>query len=117
MLRSVIAVVAGYLVFAFSAALLFGLSGVDPHAVPSLTFGIGSVVFGMVFAALGGWVAARLAPSNPAAHVRGVALVLATIALVSMVAGWGDGSPWSQLAALLLMAPSTLLGLRLPRSQ
>jgi hypothetical protein len=35
-LRNIFAVICGYAVFAVSAVLLFQLSGIDPHADPSV---------------------------------------------------------------------------------
>ena len=112
-LRSLAAVLGGYLIFAFSAVALFQLSGRDPHAPQPLWFAVASVAYGMAFAALGGFVAARLAPARARLHAAGVALVLALGATVSLVASPGGGATWSQWAALALMAPSAYFGGRL----
>jgi RsiW-degrading membrane proteinase PrsW (M82 family) len=109
-LRTVAAVVGGYLIFALSAVALFQLSGRDPHAPQPLWFVAASVAYGMVFAALGGFAAARVAPSRPLLHAGGVAVALALGAGVSLVAGPGGGATWSQWAALALMAPSAYVG-------
>jgi hypothetical protein len=44
MVRSVLAVIAGYVVFALSAILLFRLSGRDPHAPAEIGFVLVTVV-------------------------------------------------------------------------
>jgi hypothetical protein len=49
-MRSVIAVIAGYLVFGGSAGLLFGLSGRDPKVWPGIGFAAFSTLYGMAFA-------------------------------------------------------------------
>ncbi len=109
-LRSLTAVVGGYLIFALSAVALFQLSGRDPHAPQPLWFEAAAVLYGMAFAALGGFVAARVAPTRALLHAGGVAAILALGASVSLVASPGAGATWSQWAALALMVPSAWLG-------
>jgi peptidoglycan/LPS O-acetylase OafA/YrhL len=109
-MRVIMAVVSGYLTFAISAALLFQFTGQDPHATPGLAFGIGSVVWGMLFAALGGYMAARLVQPGSMAPSAWVGCLIAIGALASMYGQTRQGSLWSQLSALLLMAPSALVG-------
>lgn len=109
-LRTLAAVVGGYLIFALSAVALFQVSGRDPHAPQPLWFVVASVTYGMVFAALGGFVAARAAPTRSLLHAGSVAVVLALGASASLVASPGAGATWSQWAALTLMAPSAYLG-------
>ena len=109
-LRSIGAVAFGYLIFAISAFMLFQIAGRDPHATQPLGFTIFSIVYGMAFAALGGYVAARLAPSRPRAHAAAVAIVLAIGAIASLVASPGSHAQWSQWAAVVLMAPSAYFG-------
>jgi hypothetical protein len=112
-LRSLAAVVAGYLIFALSAAALFQVAGRDPHAPQPLWFVATAVAYGMLFAGLGGFVAARLAPIRPLLHSGGVAFVLALGAAGSLAASPGADATWSQWTALALMAPSAWLGGRL----
>jgi hypothetical protein len=108
MLRSILAVVAGYLLFALSAVALFVLSGVDPHHTAALGFMIGATLYGMLFAFLGGYVAAAIAPNQPRAHASMLAMVIAIGAVGSMVASRTLG--WSQLTALFLMVPAATRG-------
>jgi hypothetical protein len=108
-IRSVAAVVAGYVVFAASAALLFQLSGVDPHAPSSATFKIGSIIWGVVFALVAGWLTARVAARRPGTHAAILAALIAAGALISLLASSSEAT-WSQLAALLFMSPAAWLG-------
>jgi peptidoglycan/LPS O-acetylase OafA/YrhL len=71
---------------------------------------LGSIAFGMVFALLGGFVAAWLARRRPLAHGVAVAGVLALGAGISLLSTRGKGAVWSQVAALVLMAPCAVLG-------
>jgi len=90
--RSIVAVIAGYLIFGLSAAVLFGVTGVDPHAPASMTFMIASTIYGIVSAALGAFVATKIAPTNPHIHAFVVAGVIDLSAIVSLVAQLGEGS-------------------------
>ena len=110
MLRSIGAVAAGYVVFAGSAALLFQLSGQAPHAAASAAFKVGSIAWGCVFALVAGFVTAHIAGRRPSTHAAIVGALIATGALVSLALRASDGARWSQLAALILMAPCAWIG-------
>jgi len=110
MARSIIAVVVGYFIFALSAFAFFQITGQAPHQAAPVPIMLGSVALGMIFALLGGYVAARLAQRRPLAHGAAVALVLALGAAISLLSTLGKGAVWSQVAALLLMAPCAVLG-------
>ncbi len=116
-MKSILAVLAGYLVFGLSAVLLFQVAGVDARQVPSPGFLVGSTIYGVLFAFLAGYTAARIAGKNEIGHSIGVACILALIAVVSIVAQPGLESHWSQISALILMAPSAVLGGWLRRRQ
>jgi hypothetical protein len=109
-MRSVIAIVAGYLVFGASSAMLFGVSGQDPHLLPTPGFLLCSVVYGTAFAAAGGYLAARLAPRRPLLHAGVVAALLGVGALAAIVLERSAGSIWSQLLVLFVMTPAALGG-------
>jgi peptidoglycan/LPS O-acetylase OafA/YrhL len=109
MLRSVGAVAAGYLIFGASGFLLFQLSGQDPHQQAPLTFKIATIIWGCVFALVAGWLTARIAPRKPAMHAAVLAGLIALGAVVSLAARPSDAK-WSQLSALVVMAPCAWLG-------
>jgi hypothetical protein len=110
LLRSIGAVVAGYLLFAVSAFLFFQLTGQAPHAPAPPAIMAASIVEGVVAAFAGGFLAALLAGRRPFAHGVAVAALLAAGAIASLAATVGHGAIWSQLAALALMAPAAALG-------
>jgi hypothetical protein len=110
MFRSIGAVIAGYLLFAVSAFLFFRLSGQAPHAAAAPAVMAGSIGVGVVAAFAGGFAAARLAGRKPLAHGLAVAAVIALGASVSLAGTIGHGAIWSQVAALLLMAPAAAIG-------
>ena len=114
MLRALVAVVVGYLAFGVPAYALFRLSGHDPGGPAGPLFMAGSVLYGIVFAFLAGWMARVLAPASPRRlpwPVAVVAAIVALAAIASTVLGGRQGRAiWSPLATLLLMAPAVLLG-------
>jgi ABC-type transport system involved in multi-copper enzyme maturation permease subunit len=109
-MRSFLSIVAGYLVFSITAVLLFRISGVDPHHSPAIEFIIGSIVYGVFFAGLGGYVSATIAKRKELAHALVVAGIIAVIAIVSLILAPKEGILWSELATLLLMAPAAWIG-------
>ncbi len=56
MARSIAAVIAGYLLFAASAVILFQTAGVDPEATPAAAFFVFGTLYGALFGALGGFL-------------------------------------------------------------
>ncbi|HZL25830.1 MAG TPA: hypothetical protein VFC39_04795 [Acidobacteriaceae bacterium] len=112
-----LAVVVGYLIFALSAFAFFQITGQQPHQAAPMPIMLASITFGMVFALLGGYTAAWLARRRPLAHAIAVAALLALGATISLLSTLGKGAVWSQVAALVLMAPAAVFGgwLRLRR--
>ena len=110
MLRSIGAVAAGYLIFGASGFLLFQLSGQDPHQQAPLTFKIASIIWGCVFALVAGWLTARIAPNRPATHAGILAGLLAAVAVGLLFLRAPGQSQWTNLAALVVMAPCAWLG-------
>ena len=106
-MRIISGVILGYLVFGLSAFALFRITNHDPHAPASISFEISSIVYGILFALLAGYIASFIGgrPNLLAAWI--VAVVVALGAIASMIA---TGISWSPMAALLLMAPTVLIG-------
>lgn len=109
-LRSVAAVLVGYLVFAVCSFAAFRLSGQAPHAPAPLPVMLGVIASGVVFAMGGGYVTALLAGRRPLGHSIATAALIAAGAAVSLAATLGREPVWSQVAALTLMAPAVALG-------
>jgi hypothetical protein len=107
--RSAFAVAAGYIMFAIPTAALFGLTGHEPHAPASVGFMIGSTVFGMVLAAMAGYLVALISfPGKKAPVVLAVLMLLgALIAIPLLKAG---ESAWSSVAGAVFVAPAAILG-------
>jgi hypothetical protein len=110
MIRSVLGVVIGYVVFAAPAVVLFHVTGQPPHAEASVPFMVGATLYGMAFAALGGYLSAWIANRRLVAHASATAVVLALGAAVSLAATLGKGAIWSQVCAIAFMAPAAAAG-------
>lgn len=117
MLRSVLAVVIGYLLFGLSAVAFFRLTGHDPHAPASAAFMILSTLYGVFFAVLGGYLAALIASKFEIEHAFAVATLVAAIGAASYIAEAPGESKWTQLSAILIIAPAAILGGYLRRRQ
>ena len=92
-----------------SAVLLFQMSGRAPHQAQPVAFEIASIVWGCVFALVAGWLTARIAARKPAVHAGILAGVIALGALASLI-GDVSGAKWSQISALVIMAPCAWMG-------
>lgn len=124
MLRSVIAVVVGFLFIALCSvltgqlilALMPGAFDADGRTerVPVLLL---TLAYVGVFAVAGCYLTARLAPSRPLAH----ALVLGALGLVFNIMGsiamWHTAPAWYHLLGLSLVMPYAWLGGRLREAQ
>jgi hypothetical protein len=108
--RSAAAVIAGYLVFGAATGLLFAVVNQDPHSVASTGYMIGTTLYGALAAALGGFVTASIARSSRMGHAAVLAGIIAGGALVSILTRASDEAMWSQLAAIVVIAPSAILG-------
>jgi len=109
-MRSIVAVLAGYAVFAVSALLLFRFSGQDPHGDASATFKAMAILVGTAGAIIGGYVAGSLAKRSPVGHASALALLMAVIASWSLHASPVKAAIWTQVSALFFMAPAAILG-------
>ena len=63
----------------------------------------------MLFAGLGGYVAARFAGRSPLGHAAAVGVLIAAGAAIAMLNRRPGDSSWLPLMALVLMAPPALL--------
>ena len=117
MFRSVVGLIAGYLLFAGAAVALFAGTGRDAHSAAPLWFMVLSTLYGMAFAAAGGYLTALIARRAETVHGIVLAVVIAAGAVISVFTRTVGATVWSQLAALILMAPCAALGGQLRRRQ
>jgi hypothetical protein len=107
-LRNILAVISGYALFVISAVLLFQLSGIDPHADPSLHVIILTIGYGLLFSFIGGLVTQLISKSGKLIINYVLAGIIAGFAAFSLLKT--TGNHYSQLAAIFLFAPASILG-------
>jgi hypothetical protein len=118
-LKSVAAILAG--LFA-NAAVTIGTDMFMSNVGIFPPFGIGFYTTSLVllglsyrtlFAVLGGYISARVAPSNPMLHVKWLITVGAIIGILSAIGGWNGFPHWYLVAIVLCSIVATWIGGRL----
>jgi hypothetical protein len=110
LLRSALAIAAGDAIFGLTAVLLFRVAGRDPDAPAPLQFMVATVAVGVIAAAIGGWVTAAIASHHRREHAAVLGILIGLGALISLLLRPGAGAIWTQIAAVVLMAPAALIG-------
>lgn len=100
-------IVLGYLLFEGLWFGVFRVTNTDMHAPGSISFELGAVVFGLLFALAAGYFASFIGGRRNfvAAQVAG-----ALVALTAIVVMIRKGVAWPQLAALFFMTPAVIVG-------
>jgi len=106
--RNISAVICGYLIFAVSALMLFKFGGIDPHAESGVGVKASVVVFGIVFSFVGGYAAKLIAAVRSLSVNLILSLIMAGFAAFS--AFKSEGEHYTQIAAIFVFAPASLLG-------
>ncbi|MFN2400708.1 MAG: hypothetical protein ABR543_19045 [Gemmatimonadaceae bacterium] len=110
MIRSIAAIIAGYLVMAISIVGLFAAWFGPQAGVPARGFLIYSLVYGFFVAITGGYVTALVAGRAELKHAVGLAVLAAIAALISAVMYAGREPLWYQFANLVVVTDGALLG-------
>lgn len=111
LVRTIAGIIVGDVIFAGSGVLLFRFAGVDPHStVAHPTFVSFSILFGVIFAGLAGFVAGMIGQREDIICGILLAAIIAVGAITSLIIRPGAEAIWTQAAALVLMAPAALVG-------
>ncbi|HEY6350551.1 MAG TPA: hypothetical protein VI636_14180 [Candidatus Angelobacter sp.] len=110
MTKTVLGVLAGDVIFAGSAALLFYFTRTDPHAPASAGFIFFCALYGIVVAILAGFVAGTIGARPDLITGLLLAAIIAIPATITVITRPGEGAIWSQMFALILMSPAALFG-------
>ena len=108
MLKRILAVIIGYTIFVVTSLVLFKFSGQDPHGQATTSFQILTVVYGIAFSFLSGLVLQLIAKTNNLTLNYILAVIIAGFATFSLIKA--DGSNWTQLLAIFIFAPVSILG-------
>jgi hypothetical protein len=118
-LKSIGAVVAGFLTVAVLSTITDAIlenTGVFPSYVSQMENGspvwvlVAALVYRSIFAVLGGYVTARLAPGNPMKHVKVLAVLGAIGGITGVFAGWQYGNQWYPIALAVTAYPLVYWG-------
>jgi hypothetical protein len=115
--RSVLAIVAGFVVI---AVLALGTDMVLRAARPDIMDANGRVdsapwlvailTYVFVYAVFGCWLAARLAPNGPMRHAMILGLLGLAFNVMGTIANWNTAPAWFHVVALALVLPAAWLG-------
>ena len=108
MIRKILGVIVGYAIFVATSLALFKLSGQDPHAQATTNFQILTAVYGAVFSFLSGLVLQLIDKTKNLNLNYILAFIIAGFAIFSLLKS--DGSHWTQLLAIIIFAPVSILG-------
>ena len=108
MIKKILGVIIGYTIFVVTSLALFKFSGQNPHGEATTGFQILTIVYGIVFSFLSGLVLQLVAKPNNLALNYILAVIIAGFATFSLVKA--DGSNWTQLLAIFIFAPVSVLG-------
>lgn len=107
-IRKTLAVIVGYAIFVTSSLLLFKLSGQHPHGQTTISFQLITAIYGVVFSFLSGLVLQFIARTSNLNLNYVLAFITAGFATFSLIKA--EGSHWTQLMAILIFAPASVLG-------
>jgi hypothetical protein len=107
-IRKVFALILGYLIFAVSAFVYFRFTGQAPEAAPTAVFAVISLLYGLVFSFLGGFVSQVIAKASNLKLNFALAACIAGFAFFSLL--MTHGSHWTQIISIVLFAPMSIAG-------
>lgn len=119
--QSIGAVIAGYLVSAILTAFTIAALGAllpESYSAENIAWVLFNVIYGCVFAVIGGYVVARLAPARPFAHATVLGLLMAIFAVITGYAisaappspEYANQPGWYYPVLAITVLPSILLG-------
>lgn len=106
MVQNFLGVIVGYAIFAAISLVLFKLSGQNPHADPTVSFVIITIIYGAIFSFIAGFVAQLIARTKNLNVNYILAFILAGFAAFSFFKS--SGNHWTQLTAILVFAPVSI---------
>jgi ABC-type sugar transport system permease subunit len=108
MIRKILSIIIGYIIFVATALAFFKLTGRDAHADPSYKFMMATAVYGAVSSFIAGLVAQWIANTKNLGINYILALIIAGFATFSYFKS--DGNHYTQILAIFVFAPASILG-------
>lgn len=108
MIKQILGVIAGYAIFVISSVCLFRFSEVNPHADASKLFMVLTFVYGTVFSFISGLITQLIAKTKNLKVNYVLFVIMAGFAAFSLFKS--SGSSWTQLLAIFVFAPVSVLG-------
>lgn len=108
MIRKILGVIVGYAIFVVTSIALFQFSGQNPHGQTTSNFQILTAVYGATFSFLSGLILQLIAKKKNLNLNYVLAFIIAGFATFSLIKA--DGRHWTQLLAIIIFAPVSVLG-------
>jgi hypothetical protein len=108
MIRNILSILLGYAFFVATSLVFFKISGRDPHAEPTILFVILTIMYGVVFSFLAGLVTRLISNTTELKLNYILACIIAGFATFSFFKS--EGNHWTQLLAIFIFAPASILG-------
>lgn len=112
MLRSGLAVLAGFLLFTVSELALAHATGRAPETNTTLPRLVLGLAHGIAFAVAAGWLTARLAGGSAIMHAMVLAMVIAAVALFELLYAFkvAPTVEWWQMIRMFVFGPAAVVG-------
>ncbi|RZJ49414.1 MAG: hypothetical protein EOO44_18305 [Flavobacterium sp.] len=108
MIRKILAVIVGYIIFAATALTFFKVFDIEAHSAASTSVMIQTAINGIIFSALAGWITQLIAKTGNLKINYILALLIAAFATFSFLKA--SGEHWTQLMAIFIFAPVSIVG-------
>ena len=108
MTRKFLSIIVGYAIFVVTSLALFKFSGHKPHSDPTTAFVIVTAIYGIVVSFIAGLITKLIAKTGDVKINYILALIIAGFATFSFLKS--DGNHWTQLFAIFIFAPASILG-------
>ena len=108
MIKKILGIIAGYAIFVITSLALFTFSGQKPHSEAATSFIILTAIYGASFSFISGLVTQLIAKTGTLLVNYVLAFIMAGFAIFSLIKS--DGTHWTQLLAIIIFAPVSVLG-------
>lgn len=108
MIRTILSVIAGYAIFVATSLAFFKIMKQDPHSLPTTYFIVLTTIYGVVISFVAGLITQLLSRTANLKINFVLAFIIAGFATFSFFKT--DGNHWTQLLAIFIFAPVSILG-------